>query len=509
LLLAISGAHSYHVLFVHTLGTRSHLITMRPLVEELLHRGHRVTAIFFQSLKLGHENYTEIVIPSMLEEVMEATSKKVMEKGGGNMMNPSIWLWMYNFYKERFADLALDVVTTEPVKQLIRERPKIDVLVNLSPGNAFFAQIFDCPIIMFSPSAPHSVILRGTTNVINNSIQPFPIAPFIEPMSFLTRLQNHAIVAMTDMFFDWMIESMFPHQQEFLWEELGVEVAHPAGTLLERVALLLASSHPITHGAWPHLPNLVEVGSLQLRPAGALPPDLQLFMDSATEGAVLVSFGSSLKADQMPEEKIQVFVDTFKQLDMKVIWKWDVELPGLPANVLLSSWLPQQDLLAHPNLKVFVTHGGLGGLVEAIYHKTAVVGLPLSNDQKPNLLRAERHGYAIVLNYEELTAEDLVAATRRAAGDPVLAARLERVHAIYTDRQAPPRVTAAWWVEYVSRHGVADWLRSPGAEAPFLQRHHLDLLLVLGLLLLAATIGTLLLCRAAGRRCRGGKAKLH
>ena len=41
-------------------------------------------------------------------------------------------------------------------------------------------------------------------------------------------------------------------------------------------------------------------------------------MDSATEGAVLVSFGSSLKPDQMPQEKIQVFIDTFKQLGMKV-----------------------------------------------------------------------------------------------------------------------------------------------------------------------------------------------
>ena len=46
--------------------------------------------------------------------------------------------------------------------------------------------------------------------------------------------------------------------------------------------------------------------------------DLKKFMDSATEGAVLVSFGSSLKPDQMPQEKIQVFIDTFKQLGMKV-----------------------------------------------------------------------------------------------------------------------------------------------------------------------------------------------
>ena len=61
-----------------------------------------------------------------------------------------------------------------------------------------------------------------------------------------------------------------------------------------------------------------QVGGLQLKDAKPLEGDLKKFMDSATEGAVLVSFGSSLKPDQMPQEKIQVFIDTFKQLGMKV-----------------------------------------------------------------------------------------------------------------------------------------------------------------------------------------------
>ena len=65
-----------------------------------------------------------------------------------------------------------------------------------------------------------------------------------------------------------------------------------------------------------HIPS--QVGGLQLKDAKPLEGDLKKFMDSATEGAVLVSFGSSLKPDQMPPEKIQVFIDTFKQLGMKV-----------------------------------------------------------------------------------------------------------------------------------------------------------------------------------------------
>ena len=62
-----------------------------------------------------------------------------------------------------------------------------------------------------------------------------------------------------------------------------------------------------------------QVGGLQLKDAKPLEGKLKDFMDSATDGAVLVSFGSALKPEQMPPEKIQVFIDTFKNLGMKVM----------------------------------------------------------------------------------------------------------------------------------------------------------------------------------------------
>ena len=40
-----------------------------------------------------------------------------------------------------------------------------------------------------------------------------------------------------------------------------------------------------------------------------------------------------------------------------------------PSNVKLSKWLPQEAILAHPNLKLFVTHGGQSSSQEALCHK--------------------------------------------------------------------------------------------------------------------------------------------
>ena len=59
-------------------------------------------------------------------------------------------------------------------------------MVTMMQGNAIFADIFDCPIINFSPFPVHFNML-GTTNVINYSVQPFPLMPLIEPMDFLSR----------------------------------------------------------------------------------------------------------------------------------------------------------------------------------------------------------------------------------------------------------------------------------------------------------------------------------
>lgn len=81
----------------------------------------------------------------------------------------------------------------------------------------------------------------------------------------------------------------------------------------------------------------------------------------------------------MPESVRKAFMSTFSNLTQRVIWKWDKEdeMPDTPANVKLVKWLPQQDLLAHPNIRLFITHGGLLSTEEAVYHGVPVIGMPV------------------------------------------------------------------------------------------------------------------------------------
>ena len=56
--------------------------------------------------------------------------------------------------------------------------------------------------------------------------------------------------------------------------------------------------------------------------------------------------------------------------------------------------------------------------MEAIYHEVPILGLPLTNDQSANLARAQRKGYALQLNWKDITKESLVGAIRELINNP-------------------------------------------------------------------------------------------
>lgn len=88
--------------------------------------------------------------------------------------------------------------------------------------------------------------------------------------------------------------------------------------------------------------------------------------------------GTGIKGAQMPEEKRKMILKVFSKLKQQVIWKWETEtMPDLPRNVKLIKWAPQQDLLGHKDIKLFITHCGGGSTEEAIYHGVPLIGIPV------------------------------------------------------------------------------------------------------------------------------------
>lgn len=84
----------------------------------------------------------------------------------------------------------------------------------------------------------------------------------------------------------------------------------------------------------------------------------------------------------MPAEYLKIFLDVFRSMKQRVLWKFENEsIANLPANVMVKKWMPQSDILAHPNVRVFITHGGLLGTQEGVYHAVPMLGMPFYCDQ--------------------------------------------------------------------------------------------------------------------------------
>ncbi len=78
----------------------------------------------------------------------------------------------------------------------------------------------------------------------------------------------------------------------------------------------------------------------------------------------------------MPESRKRLLLNVFRRLaPLRVLWKWEADLAekDLPANVKASKWLPQLDVLAHNNTRLFVTHAGQSSCQEALCYKKPVV----------------------------------------------------------------------------------------------------------------------------------------
>lgn len=131
--------------------------------------------------------------------------------------------------------------------------------------------------------------------------------------------------------------------------------------------------------------------------------DLKDFADGANDGLILFSMGSALQGSMMPDRIRKMFLNVFSRLKQRVLWKWETEhMDDLPKNVKLSKWLPQPDVLAHKNTKMFITHGGLGGTIEAIYHGVPLIGIPMFGDQNANMKQATNLGFAVQLEFSEI-----------------------------------------------------------------------------------------------------------
>ncbi len=84
------------------------------------------------------------------------------------------------------------------------------------------------------------------------------------------------------------------------------------------------------------------------------------------EAARPLEVGDGSSAGQAAKRHGIVFLKT-------LFWEFKVLLLFFKNNFQVSKWFPQQDLLGHPRVRLFIGHGGQSGFQEALCHQKPMV----------------------------------------------------------------------------------------------------------------------------------------
>jgi len=305
------------------------------------------------------------------------------------------------------------------------------------------------------------------------SFVPYARSSFSDKMTFVERVKNTA-----DFVFFYLIKPMYFPGPEYEVIEKFRRYGYFSSLdeLASKSALWLVTKNNVLDYSLPMMPNMVNVGGLTVkRSSGKLPPDIQNFIDGAKKGIVLVTFGS--KASSLPAHMVEKFSSAFRQLHgYRVIWRLsNKDKVELPDNVMISPWLPQNDILAHPSVKLFITHSGNNGQYEAVYHGVPMIGFPLIGDQHYNGRILEEKGYGLSMDLFDFTAEQLLDNIHKILGDKSYKERVMKASEIFRNQVQSPVERAAFWIEHVCRFG-GDHLLSAGNDLPLYSYLMLDIL---------------------------------
>lgn len=140
--------------------------------------------------------------------------------------------------------------------------------------------------------------------------------------------------------------------------------------------------------------------------------DLKKILDESKKGVVYFSLGSNVKSSLLPNDKLNTILSAFSELEYNVLFKFESDriqnISTIPSNVEIRKWFPQQDLLKHPNVKLFVTQGGLQSIDEALNSKVPMLIIPVFGDQSFNAHKMVSSGAGLSIELDHLTKEKLV-----------------------------------------------------------------------------------------------------
>ncbi|XP_018522294.1 UDP-glucuronosyltransferase 2C1-like [Lates calcarifer] len=501
--LALRICHGGKILIVPLEG--SHWVNMDIMIKALHSRGHSVDVVRTNEswyIKDDSPHYKTITLPvteAFNHDFVNPVLKKIIdiERGKSSVMifaslQVEMFSAMFNVHRI-MSKMATIMFEDNNLMNDLRERKYDLVLTDPAWGaGIMLAHALKLPLVYnvrwITSGEGHLAIAPSPLSYI-----PMTGSGLSDKMSLIQRVKNLIFYVI------WQAQDRFlidPQYQAVCDQFFGPEVRY--SDLLRGADLWLMRVDFVFEFPRPTMPNVVYIGGFQCKPSEPLPEHLEEFVQSSGEhGVIIMSLGTFV--NELPADITDTIAAAFARLPQKVIWRHKGKRPAtLGNNTLIVDWMPQNDLLGHPKVNLFVAHGGTNGVQEAIYHGVPVVGLPLFFDQYDNLLRLEERGAAKLLTINTVDKDNnFLEAIQEVLTEPSYRMNMQRLSRLHRDQPITPLDHALFWIEFVMRHKGAAHLRTESYRLPWYSYHSVDVMLFLltvALLILSLFVGLVWSC---------------
>lgn len=481
LLVGPNAVDSANILMVHPVVSRSHELMFITIGEALASRGHNVTLIRFK----GYPKTPVKLIKVITLEVQAKGREVPYMNDDGVVEPPHDLLWSRARAPHTVplditvpVGIACETLISNDTIRMVKNTCDYDIaIVDLLFNECGLALVYELqlPVVAYWPTFPTAGETFWTSSFMSPSYYPAMMTEYTDRMTLVQRFINTAYY-LGGVTFAYFI--MLSSMHDVISKTLP-NTPHPT-QLIHNISMLLINSDFTLDFPRPITPNTIYIGCLQCRPTRPLPQDLEEFMQSSgDDGVIIFSLGATFNEEGMPTSVIKEIYNAFSRCKQKFLLKMSkISSVPLPANVHAVEWLPQQDILGHPKTRLFITHCGMHGVLEAIYHAVPMVGIPIFGDQGDVLVRLKLKGVAVGFDKTELTSDILYEAIQTVLNDQRYYINVKNLSAVLKDQPQTAMERGMYWIEYVIRHRGAEHLKTADRHLNIFQYLLLDVLLI-------------------------------
>ena len=423
----------------------SHCLEMAAIGNELLRRGHVVSAYVPDFFDTNHclQNSQIRVIRYEISDVNRNSYQLAVRAVERNMVTGERGILDVIIEVANAIDLICDgqLSNRDRLDELRKERFDIFITEGLPHTHCYFL----VPYYMGVRTAAVSSFIDGFDSgaVYQPYTYPHPIGSYTNEMTALQRVVN-SLHYMALYLIAPLLKRPFD-ATKYGEPFLNFDVQ----TLIRNASLYLENSDYIADYPRANFPNFIHVGGLTARPADPLPNDLKAYLDNSKTGVVLVSFGTILNTPS--SDFTTRILSALNRLPYDVLFK--LNRNSQERNVRIVDWLPQNDVLAHPNIRLFVSHCGRNGFFESLYHSVPIVCTPLNADAFQTSIKVKHHRIGTSLNILTCTTEEFVETLTSVLNNSLIRSNMRHLSAIFRDRPETGAERGASAIEHVIKYG--------------------------------------------------------